>query len=67
MQYKIDFFEVHPEDKNVDKIPNLSINSIISFRESNNQYNTDVFVRKFGWVCLKINFEKFKLLCNLHS
>ena len=67
MQNKTDFFEVHGQDKNIDNFPNVSIYSIVSFRENSNSYNTDVFIKKFGWVTLKISFDKFNQLLTLHK
>lgn len=67
MQNKTDFFEVHGQDKNIDNFQNVSIYSIISFRENSNSYNTDVFIKKFGWVTLKISFDKFNQLVTLHK
>ncbi len=60
MNEKILFFETHPEDGNKSEYPNISVNSIISFRESNNGYNAEVKIKKSGWITIKISFEKFK-------
>lgn len=67
MQNKTNFFEVHGQDKNIDNLPNVSIYSIVSFRESSNSYNTDVYIKKFGWVTLKIGFDKFNQFVTLHK
>lgn len=67
MQNKTNFFEVHGQDKNLNNLPNVSIYSIISFKESDNSYNTDVLIKKFGWVTLKISFENFNKLISLHK
>ena len=45
MESKTDFFEIHYQDKNVDNLPNVSIYSIISFKEDENNFNTKVLAR----------------------
>jgi hypothetical protein len=67
MQNKTDFFELNEQDKNIVDLPNVSIYSIMSFRKNSNSYNTDVFIKKFGWVTLKISFDKFNQLVTLHK
>ncbi len=60
MSDKILFFETHSEDSNKSEYPNISVNSIISFRESSNGYNAEVKVKKLDWITLSISFQRFK-------
>lgn len=67
MQNETNFFEVNKQDKNYNTVPNISIYSIVSFKINSNNYNTDVFVKEFGWITLSIGFDEFNQLIVLHS
>lgn len=67
MDTKMMFFEINSQDKNKETYSNISSNSIISFRENSNGYNTDVYVKKLDWVTLSISYSKFKELLVLHK
>ena len=67
MQNKIEFFEVNKQDKNYNKLPNVSIYFIVYFKLSSNKYSTDVFVKDFDWVTLSIGYDNFKQLIILRN
>lgn len=57
------FLKTHSQDES--GLDNVNINSIITFKENSNGYNTSVKIEGSDWITLTISYEEFKKLVTL--